>query len=107
MARAVSNSQASCARNVFACNSSVSISISMQWLLFQNLSSSFFNPSKLLVFITAHDKAPELKHMLCDSLLQPVCKPDTSWAHLSPCSSWTRREISFSLFSLSMQVLTL
>lgn len=53
-------------RNVFACNSSVSISISIQWLLFQNLSSSFFNPSKLLVFITAHDKAPELKHVLCD-----------------------------------------
>lgn len=65
MAHAMNNSQASCARNVFACNSPVSISISIQ-LLFQNLSGSFFNPSKLLVFVTARDKAPELKHVLCD-----------------------------------------
>lgn len=89
------------------CNSSVSISISIQWLLFQNLSSSFFNPSKLLVFITGHDKASELKHMLCDSLLQLICKPAISRVHLLPCSSWTRRVISFSLSSFSVQVLTL
>lgn len=102
----MNNSQAPYARNVFACNSSVSISISIQGFLFQNLSNSFFfNPSKLLVSITA--QKPQSWNTCCvTSLLQLVCKPVISWVHLS-CSSWTRRVTSFSLFSFSIQVLTL
>lgn len=107
MAHAVNNSQASCARNIFACKSSVSISISIQWLLFQNLSRSFFNPSKLLGFITAHEKAPEVKHVLCDKPAPAHLQTCHFLGSLLLCSSWTRRMISFSLTSFSMQALTL
>lgn len=74
---------------------------------FIQLVFSFFNPSKLLVFVTHMTKLQSWNTCCVTNLLQLICKPAISWGHFLLCSSWTRRAISFSLSSFSMQVLTL
>lgn len=88
---------------------SVPISISTQWFFFQNLSNLFFNPSKLLVFVTAHTKDLHSWNTGCltSHLLQFAFKPAISWVHLMSLSSGARRVNSLSLSPFFTSILAL